>query len=439
MVEVDVARASTPSSAANCRWKPIATLHRPTARCPAWSSARVTMPTGLVKSMIQASGLVRRTRSAMSRTTGHGAQRLGEPAGAGRLLADAAALQRPGLVLRRGPPARRRAAGAAPRRRRRRPASRSVGGGDPRRGGRAGRRSAGPAPPTSSSRSAAGSTRTSSSTGRVSRSRANPSTSSGVYVDPPPTTASFMPQPFTPVSVTPSTKAFWAKKNTTITGAMTSSGRGHGEVPVGVVRALEGLQAVAQRPGGRVLAGVDLRAEVVVPAVEELEQRDRRDARLGHRQDDPQQRAAARRSRRPWPRRGTRRDRQQELAQQEDRERVAEGHRDDQRPQRAGQVELLGPERGTSGRRRPAAAASSSRSPASSPGCARGSGTWRARTPPGAEDTTVRTVPQPGVEQGVAPPGQEARGVPDVDAVVPLPGVAATGRGSAPAGRSSAR
>ncbi|CAM5714252.1 hypothetical protein SMICM304S_01349 [Streptomyces microflavus] len=60
----------TSSSRANLRWKPIATLHRPTALCPAWSRARVTMPTGLVKSMIQASGLVRRTRSAMSRTTG---------------------------------------------------------------------------------------------------------------------------------------------------------------------------------------------------------------------------------------------------------------------------------------------------------------------------------------------------------------------------------
>ena len=48
----------------------MATLHRPTARCPSSSRARVTMPTGLVKSMIQASGAAFRTRSAMSRTTG---------------------------------------------------------------------------------------------------------------------------------------------------------------------------------------------------------------------------------------------------------------------------------------------------------------------------------------------------------------------------------
>src|SRR3954447_10906858 len=46
--------------------------------------------------------------------------------------------------------------------------------------------------PTISRRSAAGSMRTSSSTWRPdSRSRANPSTSSGVYVDPPPMTAIF--------------------------------------------------------------------------------------------------------------------------------------------------------------------------------------------------------------------------------------------------------
>lgn len=89
----------TPSRAANLRWKPMATLQRPTALCPAWSSARVTMPTGLVKSMIQASGLVRRTRSAMSSTTGTVRSALARPCGAGGLLADAAALQWPGLVL----------------------------------------------------------------------------------------------------------------------------------------------------------------------------------------------------------------------------------------------------------------------------------------------------------------------------------------------------
>ena len=57
------------------------------------------MPTGLVKSMIQASG-----RRARPHPLGHvqhdrhRPQRLGEAAGPGRLLADAAALQRPGLV-----------------------------------------------------------------------------------------------------------------------------------------------------------------------------------------------------------------------------------------------------------------------------------------------------------------------------------------------------
>ena len=49
----------------------MATLHRPMARWPASSSARVTMPTGLVKSMIQAPDAARcRVRSAMSSTIG---------------------------------------------------------------------------------------------------------------------------------------------------------------------------------------------------------------------------------------------------------------------------------------------------------------------------------------------------------------------------------
>ena len=90
---------STPSSAANCRWKPIATLQSPTARWPASSSARVTIPTGFVKSTIQAPSAARsRTRSAISSTTGTVRSALREPARAGRLLADAAARERDGLV-----------------------------------------------------------------------------------------------------------------------------------------------------------------------------------------------------------------------------------------------------------------------------------------------------------------------------------------------------
>ena len=91
---------STPSSRANERWKPIATLQRPTARWPASSSARVTIPTGFVKSTIQAPG-----RGQLAHALGdlehdrHGAHRLREAAGAGRLLADAAARERHGLVV----------------------------------------------------------------------------------------------------------------------------------------------------------------------------------------------------------------------------------------------------------------------------------------------------------------------------------------------------
>src|SRR4051812_17377817 len=72
-------------------------------------------------------------------------------------------------------------------------------------------------------------------------------------------------------------------------GGQDQHGRGHGEVPVGVVGALEGLQAVTQGPRAGVLGGVDLGAEVVVPGVEELEEGDGGDSGLGHRQDDPEQ------------------------------------------------------------------------------------------------------------------------------------------------------
>ena len=104
VVEPDVVEdhrraAATPSMPANRRWKPIATLHSPTARWPASSRARVTMPTGLVKSTIQASGCgPARGPLGDVEHHRHRAQRLGEAAGAGGLLADAAALERERLV-----------------------------------------------------------------------------------------------------------------------------------------------------------------------------------------------------------------------------------------------------------------------------------------------------------------------------------------------------
>ena len=67
----DTSPGPTPSSEAKSRWNPMATLHRPTARWPADSRARVTIPTGLVKSMMKAAGEARRAaRSAKSRTMG---------------------------------------------------------------------------------------------------------------------------------------------------------------------------------------------------------------------------------------------------------------------------------------------------------------------------------------------------------------------------------
>ena len=60
----------------------MATLHRPMARAPESTSAWVTMPTGLVKSTIQAPGAARRAASsAISRTTGTVRSALARPPG----------------------------------------------------------------------------------------------------------------------------------------------------------------------------------------------------------------------------------------------------------------------------------------------------------------------------------------------------------------------
>jgi len=77
----------------------MATLHRPTARCPAVSRARVTMPTG-VGEVDDESGGRSPTASPFGQIENdrHGTQRLGQPARPRGLLADAAAVQRPGLI-----------------------------------------------------------------------------------------------------------------------------------------------------------------------------------------------------------------------------------------------------------------------------------------------------------------------------------------------------
>ncbi len=158
----------------------MATLHSPSARWPASSSALVTIPTGLVKSMIQA--VLQGPLACPFGNVEHyrdGAESLREPAGAGGLLADAAVLQRPGLVALPGrlaadPQLQQHGPGAV---------QALVEAGGPA--------SAGPGwpwarmirsenGPTTASRASSGSTRTSSSTATSPGSRAMPSTSSGV-------------------------------------------------------------------------------------------------------------------------------------------------------------------------------------------------------------------------------------------------------------------
>ena len=99
MVERHALGRHAEALAANRRWKPMATLHRPIARWPSSSSACVTMPTGFVKSTTQAS-LAPRRGGRLGDVEHHRyrAQSLGEAARPGRLLADAAELERQRLV-----------------------------------------------------------------------------------------------------------------------------------------------------------------------------------------------------------------------------------------------------------------------------------------------------------------------------------------------------
>ena len=194
----------------------IATLQSPTARWPASSSARVTIPTGFVKSTIHASG-----RGAVGdafrelEDHRHRAHRLREAARARRLLADAAAAQRHRLVVQ----ARRLPADADLEEDERRAVDRRVEvAGLQQRAAVARAIEHAPREPADDLeplgvdvvqrdlvdvelREVRHELR------RVRRAGADHG----------------QLHPFTPVSVTPSTKAFCARKNSTITGAITSS------------------------------------------------------------------------------------------------------------------------------------------------------------------------------------------------------------------------
>ena len=183
---------ATPKWRAKRRWNPIATLQRPRARCPSSRSACVTIPTGLVKLTSQAPGFARRAASsAISSTTGTVRRALANPPGP--VVSWPTQPNRGGIVSSRKraawPPTRswtttKSAPSSAAERSR-------VAVTRPDHPCLARIRPASPA--TISSRSASTSRRTSSSTGRRAERAANPSTSSGVYVLPPPTTAIFRP------------------------------------------------------------------------------------------------------------------------------------------------------------------------------------------------------------------------------------------------------
>ena len=121
VLELDPLRVRPRSASASRRCSVIATLHSPSARWPSSMSAWVTIPTGFVKSTIQASG-----RRAAGHQLGELEDRRGtvrialaKPPAPGRLLADDAEAERERLVDADARPGRRPAAGGARSRRRR--------------------------------------------------------------------------------------------------------------------------------------------------------------------------------------------------------------------------------------------------------------------------------------------------------------------------------
>ena len=265
VVERDRLRRDTRAWPANRRWKPMATLHSPTARCPASSSARVTMPTGLVKSTIQASGRgAARTRSAMSSTTGTVRSALASPPAPVVSCPTQPHSSGNGLVrvaggLAADPQLEQHGVGAVD-------AGVEVGGGGAPRPG-CPRVAEDPAREAADELQPLGVRVDQHELVDASSGVAQP----GEPVDQlrgvrRPAADDGELHPLTPVKCEPSTKAFWARKKSTTTGSHDQQGRGHGQVPVDVV----------QRPGTtrgpsdrvqlvRVLAGVEQRAEVVVP------------------------------------------------------------------------------------------------------------------------------------------------------------------------------
>ena len=144
--------------------------------------------------------------------------------------------------------------------------------------------------------------------------------------------------PFTPVSVTPSTNARWARKKIEDDGQHDQQRRRHGQVPLHLVQVAELREPDRRDPVVGVLAHVQERQEEVVPRVEHREERHRGDGRLRQSQDDRRQDAELAAAVDACSVEVLLGDGEEELAQQEDGERVAEPVRDDQRPQRADEV-----------------------------------------------------------------------------------------------------
>src|SRR3954447_15709696 len=144
-------------------------------------------------------------------------------------------------------------------------------------------------PPTTSRRSSLGSSRTSSSTGSRSASRTSPDTSSGVYVDPPPTTVTFTRSSLHPRQRDALDERSLGEQEDHDDRDHEDDRRCHREVPLHVVEPAEVGQRDGQRPVVLALTDVGERPEEVVPAEQEAEQRRGRDRWSRERNEDTQQ------------------------------------------------------------------------------------------------------------------------------------------------------
>src|SRR6266571_8514861 len=137
-------------------------------------------------------------------------------------------------------------------------------------------------PPTISSRSASMSCNATSATSSWDRC----DTSSGVYVEPAPITASFIPSPLPPGERDAFDESLLRQEEEDDHRRHHEERRSHREVPLHLVQRAELGEPDLEHPVVRILPCVEKRQEEVVERVEKREERDRGNRGLGQTNDD---------------------------------------------------------------------------------------------------------------------------------------------------------